>query len=171
MRGSGSRSARPPGRRAEKGAATRQAILDAALDAFSAKGFAATRLDDVARGAGVAKGTIYVHFRDKETLFEELVRAYLGPLVGTLTASQPTGLSPRAFARAIVDVFVREVLGTRRKDVLRLVLTEGARFPELAQIYYREVISKAVPHLRLVFGAAHAQGALRSDALARFPHL
>src|SRR4051812_37338833 len=52
-------------------AARREAILAAALDEFSARGFAAARLDDVARRAGVAKGTIYVHFRDKETLFEE----------------------------------------------------------------------------------------------------
>src|SRR5258708_2117646 len=61
------------GARAERSAARRDAILDAALDEFSARGFVATRLEDVARRAGVAKGTIYLYFRDKETLFAELI--------------------------------------------------------------------------------------------------
>jgi len=54
------------GARTAKAAARREAILDAALDEFSARGFAAARLDDVARRAGVAKGTIYLYFKDKE---------------------------------------------------------------------------------------------------------
>src|ERR671923_1209576 len=72
------------GVRAGKSAARREAILAAALDEFAARGFAATRLDDVASRAGVAKGTIYLHFRDKESLFQELVRTLLSPVVGTL---------------------------------------------------------------------------------------
>src|SRR5436305_11621113 len=72
------------GGRAQKSAARREAILAAALDEFSLQGFAAARLDDVARRAGVAKGTIYLHFRDKETLFQELIRSVLSPFVGTL---------------------------------------------------------------------------------------
>ena len=53
---------------------------------FPVRGFAATRLDDVARRAGVAKGTIYLYFADKETLFQELVRSELSPVVGALEA-------------------------------------------------------------------------------------
>src|ERR1700756_3004283 len=64
----------------------REAILAAALDEFSARGFAAARLDDVARRAGVAKGTIYLYFRDKEALFQELVRVMLVPLVSAIEA-------------------------------------------------------------------------------------
>src|SRR5215211_7455124 len=75
------------GARSEKSAARREAILAAALDEFSLRGFAAARLDDVARRAGVAKGTIYLHFQDKETLFEELVRSALGPLIAGLEAA------------------------------------------------------------------------------------
>src|SRR5438132_694837 len=75
----------PPSRaRVARQAERRQAILDAALDEFAARGFAATRLDDVASRAGVAKGTIYLYFRDKESLFQELVRTMLSPIVGTL---------------------------------------------------------------------------------------
>src|SRR5215813_767162 len=94
MTGSTARSAtktrrRPAGNgaRAQKSAARREAILAAALDEFSAQGFAAARLDDVARRAGVAKGTIYLHFRDKEALFQELIRSVLSPFVDTFTAA------------------------------------------------------------------------------------
>src|SRR5262245_52764249 len=69
------------GVRAKRGAGRREAILAAALKAFSSNGFAATRLDDVARRAGVAKGTIYLYFADKETLFQELIRQELSPVV------------------------------------------------------------------------------------------
>ena len=59
------------------------------MDEFIARGFAATRLDDVARRAGVAKGTIYLHFKDKESMFEELIRTAIVPLVGRLHAPPP----------------------------------------------------------------------------------
>src|SRR5215217_9302381 len=109
------------GARAQKSAARREAILAAALDEFSMQGFAAARLDDVARRAGVAKGTIYLHFRDKEALFQELIRSVLGPFVGTLEAALETDLPARIIADQIVDLFVAEVYGTRRKDVIRLI--------------------------------------------------
>src|SRR5262245_702925 len=70
----------------------RAAILAAALEEFAARGFAATRLDDVARRARIAKGTIYLYFRDKESLFQELVRAMLGPRGGTVGAASLTEL-------------------------------------------------------------------------------
>jgi AcrR family transcriptional regulator len=73
---------RQSGARAKRSAERRDAILEAALEEFSARGFAATRLDDVARRAEVAKGTIYLHFADKETLFQELIRSQLSPVRG-----------------------------------------------------------------------------------------
>src|ERR687887_2418581 len=100
--------ARPDGNgaRAQRSAARREAILAAALDEFSAQGFAATRLDDVARRAGVAKGTIYLHFQDKETLFQELIRSVLSPFVGRLEAAQLADVPARALVETIVDLFV-----------------------------------------------------------------
>src|SRR5471032_121752 len=66
-----SAAAKPPSSRAMRAAERRQAIIAAGLDEFIARGFAATRLDDVAKRAGVAKGTIYLHFKDKEALRSE----------------------------------------------------------------------------------------------------
>ena len=149
----------------------REAIVAAALEEFAARGFAATRLDDVARRAGVAKGTIYLYFRDKESLFQELVRATLTPIVGALEAAPMADLPARKVAETIADIFVREIFGTRRKDVIRLIITEGQRFPKLAEIYYREVIARVIPVLSALMARAAARGELPNDALARFPQL
>jgi AcrR family transcriptional regulator len=149
----------------------REAILMAALEEFSASGFAATRLDDVARRAGVAKGTIYLYFSDKESLFQELVRAMLGPLVGMIEAAPMADLSARAVAEAIAELFVSEIFGTRRKDVIRLIIAEGQRFPKLAEFYYREVIERVVTAVRALLTRAVARGELSNDALVRFPQL
>src|SRR6476469_10697746 len=70
----------PPSGRAARAAERRQAIIEAAMDEFIARGFAATRLDDVARHAGVAKGTIYLHFSDKEARSEEHTSELQSPM-------------------------------------------------------------------------------------------
>ena len=103
----------------------------------------------MAQRAGVAKGTIYLHFADKETLFQELIRAELSPVVGMLVHASHADVPLRQVTGQLIEVFVREIFETRRKDVIRLVLTEGPRFPKLAEFYYREVISRALrsdPH-------------------------
>ena len=123
---SGRKSA--PRGRAEKSAARRDAILEAALEEFSARGYEATRIDDVAQRAGVAKGTIYLHFEDKEALFQELVRVMLFPIVGALEAPIPPDMPIRKLLDAFIDLFVREVYGTKRRAVLRLVTTVAHGF-------------------------------------------
>jgi AcrR family transcriptional regulator len=151
--------------------ARREAILAAALEEFSARGFAAARLDDVAGRAGVAKGTIYLYFSDKESLFQELVRTMVRPIVGAIATAPLAALPIRAVAEMIVDTFVNEIFGTPRQDVLRLIISEGPRFPKLAEFYYREVIARVLPVLRARLTLAVEQGELRHDALARFPQL
>jgi AcrR family transcriptional regulator len=175
-RGAGARKGRghkraKPDMRARRRGERRDAILAAALEEFAARGFAAARLDDVARRAGVAKGTIYLYFRDKESLFQELVRTMLSPLVGVIEAAPAADMPVRAVAETIVDLFVREIYGTRRKDVIRLIISEGTRFPKLADFYYREVISRVLPAMRALLTRAVERGELGHDALARFPQL
>ena len=147
--GAGSRSET----REARSAARREAILAAALDEFSSRGFEAARLDDVAKRAGVAKGTIYLYFRDKESLFQELVRAMLTPLVGTIEALGAADVPIGALADSIVELFVREIYETRRKDVIRLMISEGRRFPKLAEFYYREVLSRVIAAVRALLRA------------------
>jgi AcrR family transcriptional regulator len=157
--------------RAERQAERRQAILDAALEEFAARGFEATRLDDVARRAHIAKGTIYLYFRDKESLFQELVRSMLSPILGRLLNPRMAELPVRAVGEAVAELFVREIFGTRRKDVIRLMIAEGPRFPKIAEFYYHEVIERVLPVMRAIMTRAAARGELTSDALARFPQL
>jgi AcrR family transcriptional regulator len=149
----------------------REAILAAALDEFSARGFANARLDDVARRAGVAKGTIYLYFRDKEALFQDLVRSVISPLIARFETTVEIDLPARVVAERVVDLFVREVYGTRRKDVIRLIITEGPRFPKLAEFYYREVISRVIAAVRALLRRAVERGEVAADALTRFPQL
>ena len=158
------------GKRKERSAARREAILAAALDEFSARGFEATRLDDVAKRAGVAKGTIYLYFRDKESLFQELIRTMLTPLVGTIEALGAADLPVALLAERIVDLFVREVYETRRKDVIRLMIAEGRRFPKLAEFYYREVLSRIIAAVRALLRRAAARGEVPAG-LVDFPQL
>ena len=157
--------------RAERAAARRTAILAAALDEFSARGFAATRLDDVAKRAGVAKGTIYLHFKDKEALFQELVRTMLSPVVARLEQLQASDVPIRMVLERFVDLFVGEIYGTRRRDVARLVITEGARFPSIAEFYYREVVAHGIAAMRALIERAISRGEISHSALARFPQL
>jgi AcrR family transcriptional regulator len=157
--------------RAEKSAARRLAILEAALDEFSAQGFAATRIEDVARRAGVAKGTIYLHFHDKEALFQEIVRTMLGPIVSALEALRPGDQPVRPLIASFIDLFVREVYGTKRRNVLRLVMTEGPRFPKLAEFHYREVVERGIAAMRALIERALARGELKHEVLLRFPQL
>jgi len=158
------------GKRKERSAARRDAILAAALEEFSARGFEATRLDDVARRAGIAKGTIYLYFRDKESLFQELIRTMLTPIVGTIEALGAADLPVNLLADRLVDLFVREVYETRRKDVIRLMISEGRRFPKLAEFYYREVLSRIIAAMRAVLRRAAARGEVPAG-LADFPQL
>jgi AcrR family transcriptional regulator len=159
------------GARLAKAAARRDAILDAALDEFSARGFEAARLDDVAKRAGVAKGTIYLHFKDKESLFQELIRSKMAPVVGTLEATFAADLPLHTVVDKAIDVFVREVYGSRRKQLIRLIISEGPRFPTLAEFYYREVLSRILKSVRGLLRRAFERGELADDTLIRFPQL
>jgi AcrR family transcriptional regulator len=154
-----------------KSAARRNSILDAALDEFSARGFAAARLDDVAKRAGIAKGTIYLYFADKESLFQELIRFKMGPVVGTLESLFAADLPIRVIAEQAIEIFISEIYGTHRKQVLRLIISEGPRFPALAEFYYREVLSRVLKGVRAILRRARARGEIADDALIRFPQL
>lgn len=157
--------------RALRAAERRSAIVEAALEEFTARGFAAARLDDVAKRAGVAKGTIYLYFADKEALFQELLRFSMLPLIGELGAPPPPGASARAMFETFAEVFVREVTETKRGDLLRLLISEGQRFPSLAEFHYREVVVHGIAAMRRVIAYGIERGEIRNKALLDYPQL
>ncbi len=162
-----------PGRaRKAEPAARRDAILDAALTVFAERGFEAARLDDVAAQAGVAKGTLYLYFKDKEALFEEVVRSAASPIVERLSVLAAAPDMPMTvMLDALFGLFEKEVLGTRRKLLIRLIIAEGPRFPRIAEFYFRDVISRIMPMLSKIAQRAADRGELPNDAVARYPQL
>jgi AcrR family transcriptional regulator len=160
-----------PSNRSERAAERRAAIVDAAMEEFVARGFAATRLDDIARRAGVAKGTIYLHFKDKESMFEELIRTALVPLIGRLHAPPPIGGSVRDAVEGFVRTFIAEVASTTRGEIVRLIVAEGPRFPAIADFYYREVVSRGLAGMRALIEIGVARGEIAHKELARFPQI
>src|SRR6267154_392995 len=157
--------------RAERAAERRQAIIEAALDEFIARGFTATRLDDIAKRAGVAKGTIYLHFKDKESMFEELIRTAIVPLIGRMHAPPPIGGSVRDAVEAFAKAFIEEIASTRRGDIVRVIVAEGPRFPSIADFYYREVVSRGLTGMRALIELAVSRGEIQQKNLARFPQI
>ena len=163
---------KPASSRAERAAERRGAIIEAAMDEFIARGFAATRLDDVARRAGVAKGTIYLHFKDKELMFEELIRTAIVPLVVRLGSTPPPpGASVRDMVEGFAKTFIQEVATTRRGDIVRLIVAEGPRFPAVADFYYREVVARGLAGMRALIELGIARGEIQHKNLARFPQI
>jgi len=146
-------------------------LLDVATTLLVRWGYRKTTIDDVAREAGVGKGTIYLHFEDKENLFQELVRARMVPVVGTLEAAFRTDLPLRLVVERAVDIFVRDIYETPRKQVMRLIISEGPRFPAIAEFYYREVLGRLLKALRAYLRRAFERGELADDTLIRFPQL
>jgi AcrR family transcriptional regulator len=119
----------------------------------------------------VAKGTIYLHFADKEALFQEIVRSMLTPLVGHLEDLRNVDLPFRTMVEQIAGLFVDEILGTDRKNILRLIITEGPRFPKLVEFHYRQVIVRALAALQVIIQRAVDRGEISHKALAQFPQL
>lgn len=167
----------PPARRARRPspartARTREAILAAALDIFLERGFAATRMADVAARAGLGKGTLYLHFADKAALFEGVLQAAVGaPLAGFAGAAPASDEPVREVLRRLLGPVLREMETSRRAAVIRLVLAEAGRFPEVAAMYRRIVITPGLAAIRALAARAAARGELRDAALLRHPQL
>ena len=160
-----------PERRPDREERERQ-ILAAALAAFAENGFAATRLDDVARRAGVAKGTIYLYFDSKERLFEAMVRSAMLPHIEAAEAmAGKATTSVVQVLRAVMRHLARELIGTERRHIIRLVVAEGPRFPELLAFYHHTVVARAFALVRGLAARGIASGELRPDTLDRFPQL
>ncbi len=118
-----------------------QQILVAAFEVFGEKGLAGARLDDIAKRAGVSKGTIYLYFPNKEALFKEMIRQ---TVVAHLERTERDYEGKRGTAAEQVREYMRDWWNVARTPayqvVLRLVIGELHRFPELAEFYWQEVI-------------------------------
>ena len=148
------------------------AIRAAALDVFSAKGFAAARIDDVAAAAGIAKGTVYLYFKSKDELLEAIVAATIGATLAQVEQAVAAATLPALEKLRLMSGVVIAAIGDEdRRRVLHLVLSEGARFPAIAEYYHREIISRGMRLIRTIIAQGIAAGEFQSDELARFPQI
>jgi AcrR family transcriptional regulator len=137
-------------------------ILDAALAVFGESGFARAKLDDVARLAGVSKGTLYLYFDSKESLFREMVRA---KVVAWLAEAEVYVRTYEGPARALLVELIRRMYGRVRREqmtrIARLVQGELGHFPELARFYFDEVILRTRRLVEQVLERGTATGEFR----------
>lgn len=118
-------------------------LTAAALSLFVEKGYAATRLDEVAARAGVSKGTLYLYFDGKEALFRAVISEGIVPVMARGEALFETLRDePVRLLREILMGWWELIGATELAGVPKLMIAEARNFPELADYYHREVISR-----------------------------
>lgn len=151
----------PPTRTRQRRKETRpQELLDAALELFVEKGFAATRSEEVAHRAGVSKGTLYLYYPSKEELFKAVVRQKLSNLIaeGQDLVGSFAG-STSELLRTLMEIWWERFGATPAAGIHKVVIAEVRNFPDLAQFYTDEVI---LPADRL-FSSAVERGVARGE--------
>jgi len=137
-------------------------IIDAALALFVEKGFAATRLDDVAERAGLSKAAIYLYFDDKIALFQGVIQRAIGSNLGMVEAmlaahrGSVAELLPR-----ILEFMASRIEETPMASVAKLVIAESRAFPEIGRFYLEEVIGRGLPLMESLVVRGIAQGEFR----------
>lgn len=119
-------------------------ILDAALELFTEKGFNATRMVDIAKKANVSKGTLYLYFKSKEIIFQELVRTMITPMVEEAEhlVEQFDGTASQLLEHMILDWW-NNICHSTASSIPKLIISEAGTFPEMAQYYVDTVVKRA----------------------------
>lgn len=138
-------------------------ILDAALSVFSEQGFAAARVEDIARRAGLSKGAVYLYFPSKDAMLNALVEQSAGALAKAaervVTVGAPS--DPEAALRSLVFMLVAAMSDPQISAAPRLVMTEAQRFPEIAAHYRTHVLEIARRSVRTLMQAGVETGHFR----------
>lgn len=137
-------------------------VLDAALDLFIEKGFSQTRVEDIARRAGLSKGAVYLYFPSKEAILEGLVRRAIVPIAAqALSFAEHYEGDPRPIITMVLKMVAAKLNDPRLLAVPKLIFREVLGFPELAVMYRREVLDKVIPVIENLIRKGVDQGYLR----------
>jgi AcrR family transcriptional regulator len=138
-------------------------IVAAALSVFVERGFAATKLDEVARRAGVTKGTVYLYFTSKDALFKAVVRETIVPCIaqGEALAKAHTGPARELFVK-LVHAWWKLIGETELSGIPKLMMAEAVNFPDLARFYYDEVVTRGHGLVASVLERGIASGEFRA---------
>lgn len=155
-------------RRAE---ARPEEILEAALAAFTERGFEAARMEDIAKTAGISKAAIYLYFPSKMALLEALIEAKVAPLARQAQTLAAAGqANPLPALRMLATAAAHRLADPKIIAVPRLVISISGRFPEIAEYYRTHVVAMARGALEALIEAGVASGAIRAvdkDAAVR----
>lgn len=147
-------------------------ITEAAMAEFTERGYDATPMAAVAKRAGISKGLLYVYFDTKEALFKAVVRSFVTPKLKALQKEVDTStLSAEAFLRGPFLDFARKLPKSRVRVLIRLLIAEAHKHPDLARWYWENVVSHGIAALRTLIARGVENGEFRASALDRFPHL
>lgn len=145
-------------------------LLEAAVAVFGERGYRATTLDDVARRAGVSKGTVYLYFTSKDDLFRAMVEA---KVVSLLESTEAEVREHTGSATKLLEAVIRRMWAKlSRNDMVcmtRLVQAELPQFPEIQQFYFENVIQRHRRLLRTIVERGVAAGEFRADAVQMVP--
>jgi AcrR family transcriptional regulator len=138
-------------------------ICAAALEVFAEKGFAAARLDEIARRAGVSKGTLYLYFKDKAALFRAVVQSAIAPNIEAVTSAISSLDAPFAeVVRMLLAAFAEREARLPIGAVAKMVVGESRNFPELARVWHDEVASKAIGAIAAFIERAQQRGEVKA---------
>jgi AcrR family transcriptional regulator len=135
--------------------------LGAALACFKERGFAGTRLEDVAVKAGVTKGTIYLYYPSKEKLFEAVVRSEVVPNIERLEASLAQPASAATQLERIFTFWAHTLAPSPLSVIPKIVIGEAGNFPELARFFLEAVPRRALRLIASVIQRGIADGEFR----------
>ncbi len=131
-----------------RAAARPDEVLDAALELFLEKGFAATRVEDIARRAGISKGSVYQYFPSKQALLEGLVKRALSPMTAeALRMVTSFEGDPRTIITMIMAMLALRFKDRKILAIPKLIMREAVSFPEIAQMYRTQILDSAIPIL------------------------
>ncbi len=147
-------------------------ITEAAMAAFAENGYAATRVDDVAKRAGVSKGLLYLYFKTKEDLFKAVIRSFIAPRIDQLSNTfEKSGLGAEAFIRGPFLAFVKTLPDSPIRILVRLMVSEGHKHPDLVEYYWEHVVSRGVGILKKIIQHGVDNGEFRRTPLLDTPQL
>jgi len=137
-------------------------VLDAALELFMEKGFAATRVNDIAKRAGLSKGAVYLYFPSKEAVLEALVRRAIIPIADSaLEALRSYEGDPRLIITMVIKMVGHRFADPKIIAIPKVVFREVLGFPHLAEMYRTEVLDKVLPVVTGLIRRGVEQGYLR----------
>lgn len=138
-------------------------VLDAALDLFIDKGFAETRVEDIAKCAGLSKGAVYLYFSSKEKILEGIVRRAIVPVADhAMSFARGYEGDPRLVITMVLKLLAKKLNEPRVVAIPKLIFREVLGFPELAEMYRREVLDQVIPVVEGLIRKGIDQGYLRA---------